>query len=257
MRAAGFDPGVLAEQERQLTGDGSIQGVDQRRRASRTPRSSTNELLERWRRREMRRRPAVPGLPPATPSAPPCAVKAQCQGDRERMRTPARPRCAEQLVPLQLHRRRFDPVGSTEVTDLCPPADRRACIPKQKRRVESTSCTLNKNVHYHERHRRRTQWREMTSGSAGSSSSRRTCRRRSSCRSSASLPRRRRSRPRQLHRHHQVIIDALCTGPKKDPATHGWGAWRTTTTASSRSACPCSTRARASSPVIIRVYERR
>lgn len=85
-------------------------------------------------------------------------------------------------------------------------------------------CTLNTNVHHFERHRRRTAWREMVLWQCVAQ------------RFPKNLPPaiivpvfcfdtvRRRDRG-NFTATTKVIIDALCTGPKKNPASHGWGAW--------------------------------
>lgn len=117
-------------------------------------------------------------------------------------------------------------------------------------------CTLNKNVHYHERHRRRTQWREMTLWQ---------------CRIQQfpkNLPPaiivpifcfttvRRRDRG-NFTATTKVIIDALCTGPKKDPATWGWGAWPDDDDRFIEERMPVFHESKGLTPgVIIRVYER-
>lgn len=55
----------------------------------------------------------------------------------------------------------------------------------------------------------------------------------------------------------KVIIDALCTGPKKDPASHGWGAWPDDDDRYLEERMPVLHAATGATPgVIIRVYPR-
>lgn len=117
-------------------------------------------------------------------------------------------------------------------------------------------CTLNERIHWRERHRRRTEWREATIWHARAQN----------------FPRnqqpalivpifvfptvRRRDRGNFVATT-KVIIDALCTGPKKDPATHGYGAWPDDDDRYLEERMPVFHEGKGLTPgVIIRVYDR-